>query len=55
MKPGKQRPRVSGIIGEGASIRALLAKIEIVAKSNAIVLLRGESGTGQGALRTGPA
>jgi Nif-specific regulatory protein len=47
VKPGKLRPRVSGIIGDSPSIRALLAKIEIVAKSNATVLLRGESGTGK--------
>jgi Nif-specific regulatory protein len=47
VKPGKQRARVSGIIGDSASIRALLSKIEIVAKSNATVLLRGESGTGK--------
>jgi Nif-specific regulatory protein len=46
-KPEKQRARISGIIGESSSIRALLSKIEIVAKSNATVLLRGESGTGK--------
>jgi Nif-specific regulatory protein len=47
VKPGKTRARISGIIGDSSSIRALLAKIEIVAKSNATVLLRGESGTGK--------
>lgn len=47
VKPGKLRGRVSGIIGDSAPIRALLGKIEIVAKSNATVLLRGESGTGK--------
>jgi Nif-specific regulatory protein len=47
VRPGKIRARVSGIIGESSSIRALLSKIEIVAKSNATVLLRGESGTGK--------
>lgn len=47
VKPGKLRARISGIIGESAPIRALLSKIEIVAKSNATVLLRGESGTGK--------
>lgn len=47
VKPSKQRARVSGIIGESAPIRELLGKIEIVAKSNATVLLRGESGTGK--------
>ncbi|WP_072370208.1 nif-specific transcriptional activator NifA [Hyphomicrobium sp. NDB2Meth4] len=47
VKPGKERSRVAGIIGDSAAIRALLSKIEIVAKSNATVLLRGESGTGK--------
>lgn len=47
VKPNKLRTRVSGIIGESPPIRALLGKIEIVAKSNATVLLRGESGTGK--------
>ncbi len=47
VKPGKERARVAGIIGESAPIRSLLKKIEIVAKSNATVLLRGESGTGK--------
>lgn len=47
VKPSKARPRVSGIVGDSAPIRALLAKIEIVAQSNATVLLRGESGTGK--------
>jgi Nif-specific regulatory protein len=47
VKPRKVRSRVSGIIGESQSIKALLEKIEIVAKSNATVLLRGESGTGK--------
>ncbi|MFA6139552.1 MAG: nif-specific transcriptional activator NifA [Hyphomicrobium sp.] len=47
VKPGKERTRVAGIIGESAPVRALLNKIEIVAKSNATVLLRGESGTGK--------
>ncbi|MEJ2117211.1 MAG: nif-specific transcriptional activator NifA [Alphaproteobacteria bacterium] len=35
------------IVGESSAIRSLLAKIAIVAKSNATVLLRGESGTGK--------
>ena len=47
VKPGKDRARVAGIIGESAQIKGLLKKIEIVAKSNATVLLRGESGTGK--------
>jgi Nif-specific regulatory protein len=47
VEPGKERIRVAGIIGESAPIRSLLKKIEIVANSNATVLLRGESGTGK--------
>jgi Nif-specific regulatory protein len=47
VKPRKTRQRVSGIIGDSPTIKALLNKIEIVAKSNATVLLRGESGTGK--------
>lgn len=47
VQPGRARTRVAGIIGESAPIRALLDKVEVVAKSNATVLLRGESGTGK--------
>ncbi len=47
VRPGKIRARTSGILGESAVVRALLGKIEVVAKSNATVLLRGESGTGK--------
>ena len=38
---------VSGIVGESASIRAVLQKIQQVARCNLPVLLRGESGTGK--------
>ena len=38
---------VDGIVGESPEIRALLDKINIVAKSSSPVLLRGESGTGK--------
>jgi Nif-specific regulatory protein len=38
---------VEGIIGDSPVIRALLAKVVIVAKSHSPVLLRGESGTGK--------
>ncbi len=38
---------VSGIVGESASIREVLDKVRIVARSNSTVLLRGESGTGK--------
>ena len=47
VKPRRARAQISGIIGDSPSIRSLLSKIEIVAKSNATVLLRGESGTGK--------
>jgi Nif-specific regulatory protein len=35
------------IVGESPAIRALLQRIEIAARSNATVLLRGETGTGK--------
>ncbi len=38
---------IPGILGDSAAIRAVLAKIQIVARSNSTVLLRGESGTGK--------
>jgi Nif-specific regulatory protein len=38
---------VDGIVGDSPALRALLDKINVVAKSNAPVLLRGESGTGK--------
>jgi len=39
--------KVSGIVGESASIRLVLQKIQQVARCNLPVLLRGESGTGK--------
>jgi Nif-specific regulatory protein len=50
LKPApKDRKRilVDGIVGDSPALRALLDKINVVAKSNAPVLLRGESGTGK--------
>ncbi|MDE5446897.1 nif-specific transcriptional activator NifA [Bradyrhizobium sp. CSA207] len=50
LKPhGRERKKVQvdGIIGESPALRALLEKIEVIAKSNSTVLLRGESGTGK--------
>jgi Nif-specific regulatory protein len=38
---------IAGIIGNSEPMRALLAKIAVVAKSRSPVLLRGESGTGK--------
>ncbi|MGY4364118.1 Nif-specific regulatory protein [Bradyrhizobium sp. LB1.3] len=50
LKPhGRERKKVQveGIIGESPALRAMLEKIELIAKSNSTVLLRGESGTGK--------
>lgn len=50
LKPhGRERKKVQveGIIGDSPALRALLEKIELIAKSNSTVLLRGESGTGK--------
>ena len=49
VRPARERRGggVGGIIGDSLSIRALLAKVEVVAKSHSPVLLRGESGTGK--------
>jgi len=45
----KQSPRGKSdfIIGESQAIKALLQRIEVAARSNATVLLRGETGTGK--------
>jgi len=49
LKPARERRKVSieGIIGDSPAIRALLAKVVVIAKSHSPVLLRGESGTGK--------
>ena len=49
LKPSqaKGRARISGIVGDSASIRSVLDNIAIIAKSRSSVLLRGESGTGK--------
>lgn len=50
LKPhGRERKKVQieGIIGDSPALRALLEKIELIAKSNSTVLVRGESGTGK--------
>ncbi len=43
----RKKVLVDGIVGDSPALRALLEKINVVAKSNAPVLLRGESGTGK--------
>ncbi|MGO9473634.1 MAG: nif-specific transcriptional activator NifA [Rhodomicrobium sp.] len=40
-------PKLSGILGKSRAIRAVTERIEQVAKSNAPVLIRGETGTGK--------
>lgn len=50
LKPhGRERKKVQveGIIGDSPALRAMLEKIELIARSNSTVLLRGESGTGK--------
>jgi Nif-specific regulatory protein len=43
----RKRVLVEGIVGDSPALRTLLDKINVVARSNAAVLLRGESGTGK--------
>ncbi len=47
LKPAKPPPKLSGILGKSRAIHAVTDRIEQVAKSNAPVLLRGETGTGK--------
>ncbi len=49
-RPRSSRPKdgaLTGIIGESPAMRAVVKKIQIVAKSRSTVLLRGETGTGK--------
>lgn len=43
----EKEPSVAAIVGESQSIRAVLDKIRVIARSHLPVLLRGESGTGK--------
>ncbi len=45
--PKARPPKLSGILGSSRAIRAVTGRIEQVAKSNAPVLIRGETGTGK--------
>jgi Nif-specific regulatory protein len=45
--PKSQQPKLSGILGKSRAIRNVTSRIEQVAKSNAPVLIRGETGTGK--------
>jgi Nif-specific regulatory protein len=47
LKSSKAPPKLSGILGKSRSLRAVTDRIEQVAKSNAPVLIRGETGTGK--------
>ncbi len=50
IKPhGRERKKVqvNGILGDSPALCALLEKIEVIAKTNSTVLLRGETGTGK--------
>lgn len=38
---------LSGIVGESSALRAVIAKLRVVARTNTTVLLRGESGSGK--------
>ncbi|MET4519213.1 nif-specific transcriptional activator NifA [Bradyrhizobium sp. I1.7.5] len=42
-----KKVQVDGIIGDSPALRSLLEKIEVIAKTNSTVLLRGETGTGK--------
>ncbi len=46
-KPATPRGKSDFILGESPAIKTLLQRIEIAARSNATVLLRGETGTGK--------
>ncbi|MGO9546006.1 MAG: nif-specific transcriptional activator NifA [Rhodomicrobium sp.] len=45
--PRTAAPKLSGILGKSRAMRAVTERIEQVAKSNAPVLIRGETGTGK--------
>jgi len=45
--PKTAAPKLAGILGKSRALRAVTERIEQVAKSNAPVLIRGETGTGK--------
>ena len=45
--PHPRRAGTSGIVGESSTLRAVMEKLRLVARSASPVLLRGESGTGK--------
>jgi Nif-specific regulatory protein len=45
--PSKSSGKINGIIGKSRAIKAVTERIEQVARSNAPVLIRGETGTGK--------
>ena len=46
-KGRSSKAAISGIVGGGPAIRAVLERVDAAARSNATVLLRGETGTGK--------
>src|SRR4030095_11914870 len=44
---GGPLPRIGGIVGESEALQAVLQQIELVADTDATVLITGESGTGK--------
>ena len=46
MPQRSRAPTIAGIVGGGPAIRAVLKRVDAAARSNATVLLRGETGTG---------
>jgi transcriptional regulator with GAF, ATPase, and Fis domain len=47
VRPSGPAPRTSGIVGESVALQAVLEQIELVADTDATVLITGESGTGK--------
>jgi DNA-binding NtrC family response regulator len=46
-RASRPTPRISGIVGESVALQAVLEQIELVADTDATVLITGESGTGK--------